>query len=222
VNATFTIASSAATGLRNVTVTTAAGTSNALTFTVNPSTLVFTPIRINAGGAAYTDTKGNLWSADSNYNSGSLHNTTNTISGTSDQPLFQTFHQSPETNPTVYTFNGIPNGNYTVTLDFAESHYTSVGSRVFNVSINGSVVLSNFDIFATAGQNTALSESFPVTVTVQIAIQSTPSNRTYCQCHRNPEQRPAAHADLDHALQRRNRHECSSHHCRRKPQRRCH
>jgi hypothetical protein len=172
VDATFTIASSAATGLRNVTVTTAAGMSNALTFTVNPSTLVFTPIRINAGGAAYTDTNGNLWSADSNYNSGSLHSTTNTISGTSDQPLFQTFHQSPETNPTVYTFNGIPNGSYTVTLDFAESQYTSVASRVFNVSINGSVVLSNFDIFATAGENTALSESFPVTVTGgQIAVQ---------------------------------------------------
>src|SRR5579883_1624456 len=172
VRATFTIASTAAPGSRNVTVTTAAGTSNVLSFTVNAPAGGFTPIRINAGGGAYTDSHGNLWSADSNYNNGSLHSTTNAISGTSDPALFQTFHQSPEVNPTVYTFNGIPNGSYTVTLGFAESQYFSVGARTFNVAINGAAVLTNFDIFATVGGNAALSESFPISVTGgQIAIQ---------------------------------------------------
>ena len=41
--------------------------------------------------------------------------------------------------------------NYTVRLHFAEIYWTAAGQRVFNVSINGSQVLSNFDIFGTAG-----------------------------------------------------------------------
>lgn len=172
VNATFTIASSAATGLRNVTVTTAAGTSNTLNFAVNPSIGVFTPIRINGGGNAYTGADGNIWSADSNYNNGGSQSTTNVISGTADQPLYQTWHRGPFLNPLIYTFNGIPNGSYTVILDFAEAEYAAAGTRIFNVSINGSTVLNSFDIFATVGGNTALSQSFPVTVTGgQIAIQ---------------------------------------------------
>jgi hypothetical protein len=38
-----------------------------------------------------------------------------------------------------------------VRLAFAEEYWTTAGSRVFNVSINGQQVLTNFDIFATAG-----------------------------------------------------------------------
>ena len=43
---------------------------------------------------------------------------------------------------------------------------------MFNVAINGVTVLPNFDIFQTAGANTALVETFPVAVTSgQIVIQ---------------------------------------------------
>jgi ABC-2 type transport system ATP-binding protein len=38
-----------------------------------------------------------------------------------------------------------------VTLYFAETYWTAAGQRTFNVPINGTSVLSNFDIFATAG-----------------------------------------------------------------------
>jgi hypothetical protein len=38
-----------------------------------------------------------------------------------------------------------------VTLYFVEPTFDSVGSRLFNVSINGKAVLSNFDIFLAAG-----------------------------------------------------------------------
>jgi bifunctional ADP-heptose synthase (sugar kinase/adenylyltransferase) len=40
---------------------------------------------------------------------------------------------------------------YTVRLHFAELYQTASGKRVFNVAINGTTVLSNFDIFATTG-----------------------------------------------------------------------
>ena len=40
---------------------------------------------------------------------------------------------------------------YTVRLHFAELYQTASGKRKFNVAINGTSVLSNFDIYATAG-----------------------------------------------------------------------
>jgi hypothetical protein len=169
ITATFTISSTAPTGPQSVTVTVGGVTSNPVIFTVNSS---FTPIRINAGGAAYTDTMGNVWSADSNYSGGTAASTTNTIAGTPDQPLYQHWRGAPDTGPLTYTFTGIPNGSRTVVLDFSDTSATAAGQRWFNVTINGVTVLSNFDIYQTVGANRALSQSFPVTVsTGSIVIQ---------------------------------------------------
>ncbi len=44
-----------------------------------------------------------------------------------------------------------PNTQYDVKLDFSENFDNSAGARQFNVKINGNQVLTNFDIFATAG-----------------------------------------------------------------------
>src|SRR6202035_4036652 len=41
--------------------------------------------------------------------------------------------------------------SYTVRLHFAEEYWTTAGSRTFNVLINGTQVLTSFDIFAAAG-----------------------------------------------------------------------
>ncbi|MBW3634983.1 MAG: malectin, partial [Armatimonadetes bacterium] len=48
------------------------------------------------------------------------------------------------------------NGHYRVKLQFVEAAYGEVGKRVFGVKIQGKTVLENLDIFARAGQNTAL------------------------------------------------------------------
>jgi hypothetical protein len=54
--------------------------------------------------------------------------------------------------PFTYTIPGLTAGtNYLVRLHFAETFFATAGSRVFNVSINGTQVLTKFDIFATAG-----------------------------------------------------------------------
>jgi hypothetical protein len=59
-----------------------------------------------------------------------------------------------------------PNGSYNVVLEFAEIYFTSVGHRIFNVSINATQVLTSFDIVAAArGPLTAIDKTFAVDVT---------------------------------------------------------
>jgi hypothetical protein len=120
----------------------------------------FTPIRINAGGGAYTDSTGKLWSADTGYSGGNTYSSYEPISNTSDQQIYQTSRWGLFN----YQFS-VPNGSYAVNLRFAEQYFFSPGERNFNVSINGSAVLSNFDPLAQAGgRNNALVKSFPVNV----------------------------------------------------------
>jgi hypothetical protein len=121
----------------------------------------FTPIRVNAGGPAYTSSLGQSWSADTSYTGGQTWAVTNPISSTADQALYQTCRWGDFT----YAF-AVPNGSYVVNLKFAEPTYNRAGARIFNVAINGASVLSNFDIFAAAGgEFIAVDRSFPVIVT---------------------------------------------------------
>ena len=83
-----------------------------------------------------------------------------TIGGTPDQTLYQSERAGPFFS---YTFTGLNPGFYSVTLDFAEIFYTQtpdVGIRIFDVSINGQPVLTNFDIAATVGPLYAYSRTF--------------------------------------------------------------
>ena len=52
----------------------------------------------------------------------------------------------------TYAINDLNvNSLYTVRLHFVENQFTAAGSRVFNVFVNGNPVMTNFDIYATAG-----------------------------------------------------------------------
>ncbi len=60
--------------------------------------------------------------------------------------------------------NLTPGDAYTVRLHFAETYWTKVGQRIFNVAINDQSVLPDFDIIAAAGgPNKAVAETFTVT-----------------------------------------------------------
>jgi hypothetical protein len=153
------------TATQNVTVTatSVADTTQSATSTVtlNPPAGTFTPIRVHSGGAAYTDSQGLVWSADTGFSAGSTASTTSSVAGTPDPALYQTERYGVFT----YTFT-VPNGSHTVGLKFAEIYYTAAGQRIFSVAINGTTVLSNFDIVAKAGgANIAFDQSFPVNVT---------------------------------------------------------
>jgi hypothetical protein len=66
----------------------------------------------------------------------------------------------------TYTIPGLTAGTtYTVALDWAELSWTAPGQRQFNVALNGSQVLANFDVYATGGYKTAVQKQFTVTAT---------------------------------------------------------
>ncbi len=79
--------------------------------------------------------------------------TTNAISTTGvTNPAPQSVYQHNRYGNFSYSIPGFTAGtSYTIRLHFAEEYWTTAGSRVFNVLIDGTQVLGNFDIFATAG-----------------------------------------------------------------------
>jgi hypothetical protein len=133
----------------------------------------FTTIRVNAGGAAYTDSAGQVWSADTGFIGGYVFSTSNAIANTTAAPLYQTERFN---NGTLQYRFGVPNGNYNVTLKFAEVYYGVAGQRVFNIVLNTQAVAPNFDIVAAAGApNRAVDRTYPVAVANgQIAIDLVP------------------------------------------------
>jgi beta-galactosidase len=108
---------------------------------------------INCGGGA-----SGLYVADKDSSGGSAYSSGAAVStGTIVNPAPQAVYQSERFGNFTYTIPGLSAGaTYIVRLHFAEIYWGAVagggaGSRVFNVSINGTQVLSNFDIYATAG-----------------------------------------------------------------------
>ena len=129
--------------------------------------------RVNGGGSDYTDGQGRLWAADRAFTDGSwgyfwggsASSTTNAIANTNDDPLYQTDHWWGASAEPGYKFS-VANGQYQVTLKFAETSATAAGQRVFDVRVAGVTVLSYFDIFAVAGgANRAYDQTVTATVT---------------------------------------------------------
>jgi hypothetical protein len=106
------------------------------------------PIRIVAGGPRVVDDAGNEWQADTHYHGGQTYTTGDRISGTATPELYQNERFYDETFQ--YRFC-VPEGSYNVTLKFAEIWFTEPSLRVFDVAINGAIVLKNFDVTAAAG-----------------------------------------------------------------------
>jgi len=120
-------------------------------------------VQINAGGAAVAP-----FVADKDFNVGNMFSSTATInvSGVNNAAPMAVY-QSVRWNASFnYTLPGLTAGaSYVVRLHFVELSFTAAGSRLFNVAINGSSVLSNFDIFAAVGANHGLEREFTATAT---------------------------------------------------------
>ena len=149
-------------------------TSNVLTIEYNPTAAAPTALfRINAGSTtSYTDTAGQVWAPDVNtstYNTTSGDNSgfANAISGTDDDPLYQTFrYDGSASSPLDFNFT-VPDGNYEVRLHFAETwaSITAAGQRVFDVQLEGVTAINNLDVFAEVGANAKLVKTLQATVT---------------------------------------------------------
>jgi hypothetical protein len=124
-------------------------------------------IAINSGGSAVSNSGGGdaSFAADEDVTGGGTNTSGNTIvvaGVTNAAPM--AVYQSERAGTFTYTIPGMVAGSqHTVLLHFAETYFSAAGGRVFNVAINGTTVLSNFDIYATAGKNKALVEQFTAT-----------------------------------------------------------
>jgi hypothetical protein len=103
---------------------------------------------VNCGGGDE-----NPFTADAYYSAGGTYTKVNTIDRSGlINPAPEAVYQCERHGNFNYTFPGLIAGaNYTVRLHFAEIYFSAVGSRIFNVAINGSAVLTNYDIFAVTG-----------------------------------------------------------------------
>ena len=123
------------------------------------------PIRVKCGGSALTDSKGQVWAADFAFDGGLVSKTTGAVAGTADPELFQGGRTAPDSGTLHYNFP-VSNGTYHLNLYFAELNHDdySKGARLFNVLVQGSTYLSNFDIFGTVGSGAALIRGEDITV----------------------------------------------------------
>ena len=123
-----------------------------------------TIIRIACGwNQPVTDDLGFTWAVDNSFTNGNPENTnlgnvTNTSQKTSFIFCAQRYGNFTYSIP-------IPNGNYSLQLGFAETYWSTAGSRTFNVSAQGNTILSAYDIIVRAGGRLiAKIESFPIVV----------------------------------------------------------
>src|SRR6185436_3449187 len=102
-------------------------------------------VRVNAGGPAYTDPQGAAWSASNGFSSlpsGVPSPFAFTPpAGSNISPIYQTGLLS-NSAPIQYQ-TAVPNGQYLVTLKFADS---IIEFDTFDVSINGVAVLSHLNV----------------------------------------------------------------------------
>ena len=141
------------------------------TFTALPTPDACTYVQhVNAGGGAYTDGAGALWSADKAYSAGSYGyvswaagtagTSAGPIAGTTDDALYMDERYG---NPVGYRFD-LANGPYFVRIKLAETYMSTAGNRQVTLQANG-VTQLNADLFTwTGGQNVARDLTFTVMV----------------------------------------------------------
>lgn len=140
--------------------------------------------RIDTGGGPYVDSQSVRWDADTlayapcaspyGWTTGTLYTTTTTIANTADPLLYQTQRYAPDLG---YRFL-LPNGQYAITLRFAELYYTRSGQRIFSVFTNGVTQTTGMDIFALAGGAfRAYDRTYTVTVQTGALYVNLVSNR---------------------------------------------
>lgn len=143
------------------------------------ASLVEDVIRHNAGGPAVDSASVGIpvdgplgWCADAWFESGSTFSASSglSIAMTGDDELYRSERNGGNGTPSAFGYEvPLDPGLYRVTLRFAEIFWGvqgpgGAGRRVFDVSLEGEVVLDDYDIFADVGAATAVRKDFAVAV----------------------------------------------------------
>lgn len=121
------------------------------------------PIRIVTQPNPVTDSDGRVWAADEYYCGGTFVSRRNVVLNGNDKALFQ-----GERYGNFFYHLPLPPGKYRLTLYFAETYFglpesnaPAVGSRIFNVFVNGEALLRNYQIVQDAGgPNRTIAKTF--------------------------------------------------------------
>ena len=113
-------------------------------------------VAINAGGGATGD-----FGKDAGFTGGAAYATREAIARTTADVLYQTVRFG--------NFNygsAVANGDYAVTLKFAEIYHNAPDKRLFDVEAEGELVLDNVDVFRMAGGK---NKAWDATIEVEVA-----------------------------------------------------
>jgi len=129
------------------------------------------PVLIDSGSSSAQGS----YVADTGFSGGATSSSSNTITLATSDTASQAVYQTNRYGNFTYTVGGFAQAStHTVKLHFAETYWPQSNQRIFNVNINGTTVLPNFDIVASAGAaNKAVIQSFTTTANSsgQIVIQ---------------------------------------------------
>jgi hypothetical protein len=135
-----------------------------------PTNATASSLYLKCGGSPVVDEAGHAWLADDDYFSASAQTATGSVQvsvaniGNVPLAVYQTERSIFSPNFMTYTLPLAP-GLYVLTLYFAETHLTTTNTRVFDVFVDGQLVLKNLDVVAEVGPSTAYSYSLQVPVT---------------------------------------------------------
>jgi hypothetical protein len=120
------------------------------------------PVRFVTQELPYTDSAGNVWTADDYYRGGHRTYHRKPVAGTGDKGLYA----SERFGHFSYAIP-VDTGSYTVNLYLAETFFGpdnpgggGIGNRVFNVFCNGNTLLRNFDLLREGEEDRAMVRSF--------------------------------------------------------------
>jgi hypothetical protein len=116
---------------------------------------------VNCGGGLYTAVDGTVYHADINYTGGNVATNNGTISGTSDQFLYQ----SERWGNVSYAIPGLASGTYSIRFRFADPWWSTANQRVFDVTVENQTVISKLDVIGAVGKSAAYDVYKTVNVT---------------------------------------------------------
>lgn len=124
--------------------------------------------RIDAGGNGLTTSDGSIWTIDTFSNGGRWSSMPGPIENTADDTLYTT-GRTASSDQGSFSYNfPVTTGTYTVRLHFAETYFVGgsgrgpvgVGQRVFDVNIENTLLMDNYDITADVGPTRATVKTF--------------------------------------------------------------